>query len=683
MGAAGNGPSPRGGENTTALLVLEDGRIFRGEAYGATGATFGEAVFTTGMTGYQETLTDPSYHRQIVLQTAPQIGNTGWNTEDDESSSIQVAGYVVRDPARRPSNWRSTGSLEDALRGQRVVGVAGIDTRAAVRHLRERGAMRAGIFSGDALAPDDELVEQVRRSPQMEGADLYGAVTTGESYVVPAAGERRFVVAALDVGIKFNTPRMMAARGIEVHVLPASSTIETIESLRPDGFFLANGPGDPATADGPVALTRQVLERRIPLFGICFGNQLLGRALGRSTYKLRYGHRGINIPVVEHATGRVAITSQNHGFAVAGEAGEEFDTPYGRAQITHTCPNDGCVEGMAGIDFPAFSVQYHPEAAAGPHDAADLFDRFVQLMTDNPVGYAGVAGQRPAGVEPAPYPDPEELPDGDPAAPSATPAAPSAAAAPSAPAAPATQAAPSAPEPDAPPATGSSATAAPAGTAPGGAPSGAASVGSASSAAAAGSAPSAAGAGSSASGAAPAMTAQPSPSAPPSATAAPSVDLYPAAPPASSGAAPIAPHSPEEPRPAGDAGAGTRPGPAAGPDAADHTTRLPVSPAAASAEPGGPAGEPETSRMPAVGRPGTPDPLTAPFSDIEDALRRESGLPGHPAAAGDPGAAADPRAHQGAADPVTGRSGPVDDRPWPPPATDPTDEQARPGQEDH
>ena len=379
------------GENT-ALLVLEDGRIFRGEPYGAVGESLGEAVFTTGMTGYQETLTDPSYHRQIVLQTAPQIGNTGWNGEDDESARIQVAGYVVRDPARRPSNWRATGSLDDALRAQGVVGVAGIDTRAAVRHLREHGAMRAGVFSGPSLAADDALVERVRQSPPMEGADLYGAVTTAEPYIVPAVGERRFVVAALDVGIKYNTPRMLAARGVEVHVLPAHTPIERIDELRPDGFFLANGPGDPATADGPVALTRQVLERRIPLFGICFGNQILGRALGRGTYKLRYGHRGINIPVVEHATGRVAITSQNHGFAVQGDAGERFATPYGSARITHTCPNDGCVEGLAGEDFPAFSVQYHPEAAAGPHDAADLFDRFVALMVDNPVGYGGAAG---------------------------------------------------------------------------------------------------------------------------------------------------------------------------------------------------------------------------------------------------------------------------------------------------
>jgi carbamoyl-phosphate synthase small subunit len=249
-----------------------------------------------------------------------------------------------------------------------------------VRHLRERGAMRSGVFSGDALADEAELVERVRRSPRMEGADLYGAVTTPEPYVVPALGAARYRVAALDVGIKTNTPRMLAARGVETHVLPAGTPIEAVEELRPDGFFLSNGPGDPATADVPVALTRQVLERGIPLFGICFGNQILARALGRGTYKLPYGHRGLNIPVIEHATGRVAITSQNHGFAVEGEAGERFDTPFGPARITHTCPNDGCVEGLAALEVPAFSVQYHPEAAAGPHDAADLFDRFVELM---------------------------------------------------------------------------------------------------------------------------------------------------------------------------------------------------------------------------------------------------------------------------------------------------------------
>jgi carbamoyl-phosphate synthase small subunit len=367
-----------------AVLVLEDGRVFRGERYGAVGQTLGEAVFCTAMTGYQETLTDPSYHGQIVVATAPQIGNTGWNDEDDESAHIQVAGYVVRDPSRTASSWRSRRSLSDALEHQGIVGLAGIDTRALVRHLRERGAMKAGVFSGDSLAPDAELVDRVRSGPSMLGADLYGAVTTPREYVVPADGPPatpcRFRVAALDVGIKSNTPRMFAARGVETHVLPAHTPIERIEELAPDGFFLANGPGDPATADVPVALTRRVLELRIPLFGICFGNQILARALGRGTYKLRYGHRGINIPVIEHATGTVSITAQNHGFAVEGEAGERFDTPFGPAQITHTCPNDGCVEGLALLDTPAFSVQYHPEAAAGPHDAADLFDRFTELM---------------------------------------------------------------------------------------------------------------------------------------------------------------------------------------------------------------------------------------------------------------------------------------------------------------
>jgi carbamoyl-phosphate synthase small subunit len=363
--------------------VLEDGRVFTGAPYGAPGIALGEAVFATGMTGYQETLTDPSYHGQIVVQTAPQIGNTGWNDEDDESSGIQVAGYVVRDPARAPSNWRSTGSLAEALTAQGIVGIAGVDTRALVRHLRERGAMRAGVFSGldqAALADTGELVRRVLDSPKMEGADLYGAVTTREPYVVSAHGQRRFRVAALDVGIKFNTPRMMAERGIETHVLPADSSIDAILELSPDGVFIANGPGDPATADKPVALVEQVLERGLPVFGICFGNQILARALGRGTYKMRYGHRGINIPVIERATGRVAITSQNHGFAVEGEAGEEFDTPFGRARITHTCPNDGCVEGLALTSGRAFSVQYHPEAAAGPHDAAGLFDQFAELM---------------------------------------------------------------------------------------------------------------------------------------------------------------------------------------------------------------------------------------------------------------------------------------------------------------
>ncbi|WP_033440720.1 glutamine-hydrolyzing carbamoyl-phosphate synthase small subunit [Saccharothrix sp. NRRL B-16314] len=365
-----------------AALVLEDGRVFRGEAYGAVGASLGEVVFSTGMTGYQETLTDPSYHRQIVVQTAPQIGNTGWNDEDDESGRIWVAGYVVRDPSRVPSNWRSKRGLDEELVDQGIVGVAGVDTRMLTRHLREQGAMRAGVFSGDDLGGVEEMLDRVRSAPTMKGADLAGDVTTAEPYVVEAVGERRFTVAALDLGIKSNTPRMMAARGIEVHVLPLTSTVDDLLAVKPDGVFLSNGPGDPATQAHAVELTRGVLDRRIPLFGICFGNQILGRALGRDTYKMRYGHRGINIPVIDVSTGKVAITSQNHGFALEGEPGEEFTSDFGRVLLSHYCPNDGTVEGVRALEVPAFSVQYHPEAAAGPHDAAPLFDEFVTMMSE-------------------------------------------------------------------------------------------------------------------------------------------------------------------------------------------------------------------------------------------------------------------------------------------------------------
>ncbi|MGH3883916.1 MAG: glutamine-hydrolyzing carbamoyl-phosphate synthase small subunit [Pseudonocardiaceae bacterium] len=364
-----------------AVLVLEDGTTVRGETYGAVGQALGEAVFATGMTGYQETLTDPSYRRQIVMQTAPHIGNTGWNDEDDESHRIWVAGYVVRDPARIPSNWRSRRSLEEELVRQSVVGISGVDTRALTRRLREHGSMRAGVFSGDALAEPAQLAARVLASPSMVGANLVGEVTVAQPYIVPAAAQRRFRVVALDLGIKFNTPRMLAARGIETHVLPATATLEQVLERDPDGVFLSNGPGDPATADHAVALTRAVLARQVPLFGICFGNQILGRALGRGTYKMRYGHRGLNVPVVEYATGRVAITSQNHGFAVQGEPGERFDSDFGPAVVSHSCPNDNTVEGLTALDTPAFSVQYHPEAAAGPHDAATLFDRFCELMS--------------------------------------------------------------------------------------------------------------------------------------------------------------------------------------------------------------------------------------------------------------------------------------------------------------
>jgi carbamoyl-phosphate synthase small subunit len=366
-----------------AVLVLEDGRVFTGTPFGAIGQTLGEAVFSTGMSGYQETLTDPSYHGQIVIATAPQIGNTGWNHEDAESRAdkIWVAGYAVRDPSPRASNWRATGTLDDELVRQGIVGIAGIDTRAVVRHLRSAGSMKAGVFSGgEAEASVDELLARVNGQPSMLGADLAGEVTTDGAYVVEAEGTQRFAVAALDLGIKTNTPRNFARRGIRSHVLPSSVTFDQIADLKPDGVFLSNGPGDPATADHVVEVTRQVLGAGIPLFGICFGNQILGRALGRSTYKMVFGHRGINIPVMDHATGRIAVTAQNHGFALEGEAGEEFDTAFGRAVVSHTCANDGVVEGIKLVDGRAFSVQYHPEAAAGPHDANYLFDQFVDLM---------------------------------------------------------------------------------------------------------------------------------------------------------------------------------------------------------------------------------------------------------------------------------------------------------------
>jgi carbamoyl-phosphate synthase small subunit len=393
---------------TSAVLVLEDGTAYYGEGFGAAGVAFGEAVFATGMTGYQETLTDPSYRRQVVVATAPQIGNTGWvagtgldsgsaddagyGPSDDESGAIWVAGFVVRDLSPRPSNWRATSTLPEEMARQGIVGIAGVDTRALTRRLRTAGAMRCGIFSGDVLADIirsggqpagsvlENLLAQVRAQPSMAGADLTGEVTTEQGYVVPADGAETFSVAAIDLGIKANTPRMLAARGIRTHVLPATTTIEQITQLGVDGVFLSNGPGDPATADAMVQLTRDVLTARIPLFGICFGNQILGRALGFGTYKLKFGHRGINQPVRDHATGRVLVSAHNHGFAVDAPIGEVVDTEFGRAQVAFSCLNDGVVEGLECLDRLAFSVQFHPEAAAGPHDAGYLFDRFADLM---------------------------------------------------------------------------------------------------------------------------------------------------------------------------------------------------------------------------------------------------------------------------------------------------------------
>lgn len=382
-------------ERIPAVLLLEDGRTFRGYAFGAVGETLGEAVFATAMTGYQEELTDPSYCRQILVSTAPQIGNTGWNDIDGESlvndptdraiaegmsGKIWVAGYAIRDYAHVPQSWRMKRTLLDEMVKQGIVGIQNIDTRALVRHLRDNGSMRAGIFSGDALTTKEEMLDKVLSQPKAEGLDLVSEVTTKKPYVLEANGEQRFEIAIIDLGLKANSARHFVRRGIRVHVLPASSTWDDLAALNVDGLFLSNGPGDPATADGPVKLVQQALAHKMPIFGVCFGNQVLGQALGLKTYKMKFGHRGVNIPVRDHKTGRILITAQNHGFCLEGKPGAEFDTPYGRAQIAFSCPNDDTVEGIKLLDSPAFSVQFHPEASAGPHDAEYLFDRFVDVL---------------------------------------------------------------------------------------------------------------------------------------------------------------------------------------------------------------------------------------------------------------------------------------------------------------
>ncbi len=366
-----------------AFFVLDDGRIFEGKSWAALGKTFGEAVFQTGMTGYQETLTDPSYHKQVVVMTAPHIGNTGVNTFDNESKKYWVAGFVVRNPSTLTSNWRSENDLEAELIDQGIVGIQGVDTRAITRHLRDRGAMRVGIFSGEDMTRE-EMVIEVRKQPAMTGAYLCADVSTASTYVVPAIGEKRFTVAALDLGIKGATPRAMAERGIEVHVMPFDSTFSDIQAISPDGVFLSNGPGDPASMTATIDLVREILSAEVPVFGICFGHQILGRALGFETYKLQFGHRGINQPVMDKRTGRVEITAHNHGFALKAPTEGGFTTVFGPGQVTHVCLNDGVVEGLELSERGAFSVQYHPEAAAGPHDASYLFDRFVQVMERYP-----------------------------------------------------------------------------------------------------------------------------------------------------------------------------------------------------------------------------------------------------------------------------------------------------------
>jgi carbamoyl-phosphate synthase small subunit len=410
----------------TALLVLEDGTTLRGTSFGAPGERFGEMVFNTGMTGYQETLTDPSYYRQIVAMTAPHIGNTGVNDDDPESGQVWVSGYVIREPARIASSWRARRDLDAYLRAECVPGIAVRGTRVLTRRVRERGAMRAAISTVET--DPDRLLDRVLASPEMTGADLARVVSTPEPYTVRPSGQVRYRVAAVDLGIKSSTPRNLAARGCEVLVVPATATTREILAASPDGVFFSNGPGDPAAARYAVDAMRGVLDAGLPVFGICLGSQILALALGLRTYKLRYGHRGVNQPVMDLATGRVYITSHNHGFAAAlpGQVGvpaetphaiapdvsaetrggpapapggpgqspggratwshvpplarRPFGTPYGPAVVSHVNLNDGVVEGLRLLERPVFSVQYHPEAAPGPHDAADHFDHFCTLL---------------------------------------------------------------------------------------------------------------------------------------------------------------------------------------------------------------------------------------------------------------------------------------------------------------
>ena len=369
-----------------AILVLEDGKVFEGFSFGKTGETLGEIVFATGMSGYQETITDPSYAGQIVVQTAPHIGNTGMNSEDEESERIWVSGYVVRDVSRVVSNFRSERSLQDDLAASGVVGISNLDTRALTLHLRDVGVMRAGIFSGDSANHSIEiLLEKVKSSEPMVGRSLSDVVSTKEKYTISPVGEMFGRVAILDLGIKRATIKNMAARGLEVTVFPATSSAQDLLSISPDAVFYSNGPGDPSTASHQVEVLREILQLGIPFFGICFGNQLLGRALGFDTYKLAFGHRGINQPVLDRTTGRVEVTAHNHGFAVKVDGGEVVESPegFGKVRVSHICLNDDVVEGLECLDIPAYSVQYHPEAAAGPHDANYLFDRLIELITTN------------------------------------------------------------------------------------------------------------------------------------------------------------------------------------------------------------------------------------------------------------------------------------------------------------
>lgn len=373
-------------DHDPAVLVLEDGTRYQGCAYGARGTTFGEVVFTTGMSGYQETLTDPSYAGQIVLQTSPHIGNTGVNAEDAESHRIWAAGYIVRDPSRVVSNWRADESLDEALEADGIVGISAIDTRAVTRRIRSDGSMRGGVFSGaDAAISADEQLRAVREAPGMAGRNLSAEVSVTSTRITPAIGDKIGSLAVVDLGIKASTVTNLGRRGFEVHLLPQSVTYAEVKAIDPAGLFFSNGPGDPSASDAHVELLQAALKDGLPYFGICFGNQLFGRALGLTTYKLPFGHRGINQPVLDKSTGRVEITAQNHGFAVDAPIEGTFDSPagFGRVEVSHVGLNDSVVEGLNALDIPAFSVQYHPEAAGGPNDANYLFDRFRDLVLES------------------------------------------------------------------------------------------------------------------------------------------------------------------------------------------------------------------------------------------------------------------------------------------------------------
>lgn len=361
----------------TAYLLLEDGRRFDGTRLGAEATTFGEVVFNTVMSGYQEVLTDPSYTGQLVCMTYPLQGNYGLNSEDLESPTPKVAGFIVREASRRPSSWRSEETLDAYLARNGITGIADVDTRALTRHIRSHGAMRAAIAPGGTDA--DALLEQILEQPKMEGLDLACGASTDEAYEVAAVDDERFHVVAYDFGVKAHSPKLLAERGCRVSVIPGETTVEELRAMEPDGLFISNGPGDPAAVEQALAGILALAEEGVPVFGICLGHQLISRAFGAETFKLPFGHHGGNHPVKNLERGTVEITSQNHGFAVrVDDDSAVVGAP--DLRVTHLNLYDQTVEGVRHTSLPVFCVQYHPEAAPGPHDSRYLFDDFIELM---------------------------------------------------------------------------------------------------------------------------------------------------------------------------------------------------------------------------------------------------------------------------------------------------------------